>query len=56
MSVKPVYLEDVPSVMTLKEVPQEILVPNPGGRELVIKPEESGYGKEQVFTSNCLPD
>ena len=56
MSVKPVYLEDVPSVMTLKEVPQEILVPNPGGREIGITPEESGYGEEQVFTSNCLSD
>lgn len=56
MSVKPVYLEDIPSIMTLEEVPKEVLVPNPGGRELVITPKESGWNEEQVFTSKCLPD
>lgn len=56
MSGKPVYLADVPSNMTLEEVPKEILVENPKGRELVIKPKESGWEKKQVFTSECLPD
>ena len=56
MITEPVYLENVHSVMRLEEVPQKILVPNPGGRKLVIKPEESGYDKEQVFTSEDLPD
>ena len=55
MITEPVYLENVHSVMRLEEVPQKILVPNPGGRKLVIKPEASGYDKEQVFTSDCLP-
>ena len=56
MITEPVRLEDVPSIMSLEEVPQKIWVPNPGKRKLVIKPEESGYDKEQVFTSECLPD
>ena len=56
MSVKPVYLEDAPSIMTLEEVPQKILVPNPGGRELVITWKKSGMNEKQVFTSKCLPD
>lgn len=56
MITEPVKLEDVPSVMTLEEVPQKILVPTPRGRKLVITPEESGLDKEQVFTSECLPD
>ena len=53
---KPVYLEDIPDVMSLEEVPQEILVKNPGERTIVITPEESGWNEEQVFTSECLPD
>lgn len=56
MITEPVYLEDISSVVTLEEVPQKILVQNPGERELVITQEESGWNKEQVFTSECLPD
>ena len=52
---KPIYLDDVPSVMSLEELPKKILVPNPERRELVITPEESGYYDAQVFTSDCLP-
>ena len=56
MSVKPVYLEDVPSSMTLEEVPQEILVKNPRKRMVVIEQQESGWKEKQVFKSECLPD
>ena len=51
-----VRLEDMPSVIPESEVPTEIIVPNPGGRKVVITPEESGIYEEQVFTSDCLPD
>ncbi len=51
-----VRLEDMPSVIREGEVPTKIIVPNPGNREVVITPEESGIDKEQVFTSDCLPD
>ena len=51
-----VRLEDMPSVIREGEVPTQIIVPNPGNREVVITPEESGIKEEQVFTSDCLPD
>ena len=51
-----VRLEDMPSAILESEVPTKIIVPNPGNREVVITPEESGIDKEQVFTSDCLPD
>ena len=51
-----IRLEDMPSVISESEVPKEIIVPNPGNRKVVITPEESGSDKEQVFTSDCLPD
>ena len=51
-----IRLEDMPSVISESEVPTEIIVPNPGNRKIVITPEESGSDKEQVFTSDCLPD
>ena len=51
-----VRLEDMPSTITVSELPREIIVPNPRDRKVVITPEESGIGKEQVFTSDCLPD
>ena len=51
-----VRLEDMPSTITVSELPREIIVSNPGNRKIVITPEESGIGKEQVFTSDCLPD
>ena len=51
-----VRLEDMPSVISESEVPTEIIVPNPGGRKVVITSEESGVYEEQVFTSDCLPD
>ena len=53
---KTIRLEDMPSVILESEVPEEILVPNPGDRKVVITPEESGVEEEQVFTSDCLPD
>ena len=56
MITDPVRLEDVHSAMRLEEVPQKILVPNLGGRKLEITQEESGWNKEQVFTSKCLSD
>ena len=56
MSVKPVYLEEVPASMTLEEVPQEILVKNPRKRGVVIEPQSSGWKEKQVFKSECLPD
>ena len=46
----------MPSVIREGEVPTQIIVPNPGNREVVITPEESGIKEEQVFTSDCLPD
>ena len=51
-----VRLEDMPSAILESEVPTEIIVSNPGDRMVVIAPEESGIDKEQVFTSDCLPD
>ena len=51
-----VRLEDMPSALLESEVPTEITVANPGDRMVVIAPEESGIDKEQVFTSDCLPD
>ncbi len=56
MITEPVYLEKVPSIISAEELPQKILVPNPGNRRVVIKPEESGWEEEQVFTSCDLPD
>ena len=56
MITEPIRLEDVPSVMSEKELPQTILVPNPGNRRVVITPEESGYDEEQVFTSKDFPN
>ena len=51
-----VRLEDMPSTITGRELPREIILPNPGDRKVVIKPGESGVYKKQVFTSDCLPD
>ena len=51
-----VRLEDMLSAILESEVPTEIIVTNPGDRTVVITPEESGWGKKQVFTSDCLPD
>ena len=52
-----VRLEDMPSVIREGEVPNKIIVPNPGDRRVVIKPRESGFFlQKQVFTSACLPD
>ena len=51
-----IRLEDMPSVILESEVPTEIIVPNPGDRKVVITPKESGIDREQVFTSDCLPD
>ena len=51
-----VRLEDMPSTITVSELPRVIIVPNPRDRKVVITPEESGIDKEQVFTSDCLPD
>lgn len=48
MNVKP--------IIGFEEVKRNIVLPNPGGRKIVIKPEESGWKKEQVFTSDDLPD
>lgn len=47
---------DVKPTIRLAELPKTIVLPNPGGRKLVITPEESGVSKEQVFTSKDLPD
>ena len=47
---------NVPSVINYTELPQRISLPNPKGRKIVIKPEESGRDREQMFTSKCLPD
>ena len=47
---------DIKPTIRLEEVPKTIILPNPGGRELVITPEESGMKEEQVFTSEDLPD
>ena len=47
---------DIKPTIRLEEVPKTIILPNPGGRELVITPEESGVEEEQVFTSEDLPD
>ena len=47
---------DIKPIIRLDEVPKTIILPNPGGRELVITPEESGVEGEQVFTSEDLPD
>ena len=46
---------DIKPTIRLEEVPKTIILPNPGGRELVITPEESGMKEEQVFTSEDLP-
>ena len=46
---------DIKPTIRLDELPKTIVLPNPGGRELVITPEESGVSKEQVFTSEDLP-
>lgn len=56
MITEPIRLEEISSVISLEEIPKEILVSNPRGRNLVIKPEESGWCGTQVFTSECLPD
>ena len=42
---------DIKPIIRLDEVPKTIILPNPGGRELLITPEESGVEEEQVFTS-----
>ena len=47
---------DIKPIIRLDEVPKTIILPNPGGRELLITPEESGVEEEQVFTSEDLPD
>ena len=47
---------DIKPIIRLDEVPKTIILPNPGGRDLVITPEESGVEEEQVFTSEDLPD
>ena len=51
-----IRLEDMPSVISEREVPTEIIVPNPGDRKVVILTKNSGVKEEQVFTSDCLPD
>ena len=48
MNVKP--------IIRLEEVEEHIVLPNPGGRRITIRPAGSGLEEEQVFTSKDLPD
>lgn len=41
--------------LTLDEVKKDIVVQNPGGRSIVVKPEETGYSEDQKFTSDVFP-
>lgn len=45
----------VKPIITIDEIEHEILVPNPGGRKVLISPTETGYEDAQLIISECLP-
>lgn len=46
----------LPKVITVDEIKPTIMVPNPGNRAYSVTSEESGYEKDQYFTSAIFPE